>query len=214
MQERRIRYPLPNELDEEEPGPVVEVRERRSDWWGIERYYDDLSADEEDESIWAKATTSGRGRTAFEPETTNTPSFQVPSPHSMRTTGLQVDLGPALYTTDYRGSLLNFICSCRAFPAHQRSFYATFPHQSTKLHEQSSCNLFVPATRSEACPREHLVLAVLSIHRLSACVLLSADPAWQPLAVDKAGFRPLHCTAKLRGRAHIHTANACEAGTS
>lgn len=65
MQERLIRYPAAQLYDdEEESASAVDTLERSSDWWGIERYYE-LSSDEEDENdLRAKsqrtASTSGR----------------------------------------------------------------------------------------------------------------------------------------------------------
>ena len=65
-QERLIRYPAAQLYEEEEETfTSVDTIDRTSDWWGVERYYD-LSSDEEDEAegrafSQQAASTSGRG---------------------------------------------------------------------------------------------------------------------------------------------------------
>ena len=64
-QERLIRYPLAQLYeDEEETFTTVETIDRSSDWWGVERYYE-LSSDEEDEAegrAFSQQTASTSGR--------------------------------------------------------------------------------------------------------------------------------------------------------
>lgn len=65
MQERLIRYPAAQLLEEEEESLAsADSTERYSDWWGIERYYESSTDEDDDrsegEALQEPSSTSGR----------------------------------------------------------------------------------------------------------------------------------------------------------
>ena len=147
LQERRIRYPAPQYAEEEEQ--VTTSESVQKDWWGIERYYHDVSSDEEDSCENSQAVASTSGRTAGErPRSIAAPAKgQPPKTQVQPYIQLLLHLRYSVASSDmYRKAQpLRVLHASRGCQAHRMSCSATSPPKSTKPPGPSSCSRSDPA---------------------------------------------------------------------